>query len=35
MKSRKIAAQLLEMIAGRYPQISIGRRIIEHLKSAK
>ena len=35
VKSREVAAKLLEMIAWRYPQISIGRRIVEHLKSAK
>ena len=35
MEARKIAAQLLEMIAGRHTQILIGRRIVNHLELAK
>jgi hypothetical protein len=32
MKFGQFAAQLLEMIAGRYAQILIGRRIVDHLE---
>src|SRR5438105_211512 len=35
MKPRQIAAQLLEMIAGRHAQVLIGRRIVDHLKLAE
>ena len=35
MKARQIAAQLLEMIAGRHAQVLIGRRIVDHLELAE
>jgi hypothetical protein len=35
MIPREIAAQFLEMIARRHPQILIGGRVVEHLKPAK
>ena len=35
MEPRQIAAQLLEVIAGRHAQVLIGRRIVDHLKLAE
>jgi hypothetical protein len=35
MKSRQIAAQLLEMIAWGHPKVLIRSRVVEHLKLAK
>ena len=32
VKPRQVAAQLLEMIAGRHAQILIGRRVVDHLE---
>ena len=32
MKPIKIAAQLLEMVAGRHPQVLIARRVVNHLE---
>jgi hypothetical protein len=32
---RQVAAQLLEMIAGRNSQVLIGRRVVDHLKLAE
>ena len=35
MEPCQIAAQLLEVIAGRHAQVLIGRRIVDHLELAK
>src|SRR5207244_3991351 len=35
MEARQVAAELLEVIAWRHPQILIGSRIIDHLELAK
>jgi len=35
VEARQIAAELLEVIAWRHPQILIGSRIIDHLEPAK
>ena len=35
VRSRQVAAQLLEMIAGRQSQILIGRRVVDHLELAE
>jgi hypothetical protein len=35
VKPRQIAAQLLEVIAGRHLQVLIGRRVVCHLEPAK
>jgi hypothetical protein len=35
MEALELASQLLEMVAGRHPQILIRRRIVDHLNFAK
>src|SRR5713226_2062773 len=35
METREIAAQLLEMIAGRHAQALVGRRVVDHLELPK
>src|SRR5690242_6857647 len=35
VEPRQIAAQLLEVIAGRHPQVLVGRRVVDHLELAK
>src|SRR5437660_4263265 len=35
VEPRQIAAQLLEVIAGRHPQVLIGRRVVDHLELAE
>ena len=35
MESRQIAAQLLEVIAGRHAQVLIDRRVVDHLELPK
>jgi hypothetical protein len=32
MQPREVAMQLLEMVAGRCPQVGISRRIVDHLE---
>jgi len=34
-KPARLHAQLLEVIAGRHPQVLIGRRVVDHLELAK
>jgi hypothetical protein len=35
MEPRQIAAQLLEMVAGRHAQFLIGHRVVDHLELPK
>jgi len=35
IKAREIAAQFLEMIAGRHAQVLVGRRVVDHLDFAE
>src|SRR3981081_3407685 len=35
IKAREIAAQFLEMIAGRHAQVLVGRRVVDHLELPK